>query len=293
MEGKCILFKELGEVNAVPIVLDTQDTDALVNIVTNLAPSFGGINLEDISAPRCFEVEDRLQDIGIPVFHDDQHGTAIVVLAGLMNALKVVNKPLTGVRIVVSGAGASAIACAKMLALAGATNTVLVDRQGAIHLERSDLTAPKQEIARLMNPGGLTGDVHQVLEGADVFLGLSGPGLLNADDIRRMAPDPVVFAMANPVPEIMPDEAFAGGAAVVATGRSDFPNQVNNVLAFPGIFRGALSVRAPRITPEMRMAAAVALAEMVEEPHAKEILPSALDRSVAVRIGEAAAAVYR
>jgi malate dehydrogenase (oxaloacetate-decarboxylating) len=293
MEGKCLLFKELGGVDAIPIVLDTQDTEELIMIVRNLAPSFGGINLEDISAPRCFEIEERLQDIGIPVFHDDQHGTAIVTLAAVTNALRVVGKPIESTKIVFSGAGAAGIACAKMLMKAGASNMILVDSKGAIYDGRPDLNHEKLHIATMTNREGVSGDVHEAIENADVFIGLSGPGLLTRDDIKRMAPDSVVLAMANPTPEILPDEAKAGGAAVIGTGRSDFPNQVNNVLAFPGVFKGALSVRAPRISAEMRVAAAQALANLIEAPHAESILPSALDRSVAGHIAQAVATAAR
>ena len=290
MEGKCLLFKELGGLDAIPIVLSTQDTEELIMIVRNLAPSFGGINLEDISAPRCFEIEERLQDIGIPVFHDDQHGTAIVTLAAVTNALRVVGKPIESTKIVFSGAGAAGIACAKMLMKAGASNMILVDSKGAIYDGRPDLNHEKRQIATMTNREGVSGDVHEAIENADVFIGLSGPGLLTRDDIKRMAPDSVVLAMANPTPEIMPDEAKAGGAAVIGTGRSDFPNQVNNVLAFPGVFKGALSVRAPRISAEMSVAAAQALANLIEAPHAENILPSALDRNVAGHIADAVAA---
>ncbi len=292
MEGKCVLFKELGGIDAVPLVLDTQDIDELIATVRAIAPSFGGINLEDISAPRCFEVEERLQDLGIPVFHDDQHGTSIVVLAAVLNALKVVGKRLEAVKIMVSGAGAGGIASAKMLLEAGAANLTLVDSQGAIYEGRDDLNAAKREIALLTNREGAAGSIHDAIEGADVFIGLSMAGLLDRGDIGRMAKDSVVIAMANPVPEIMPDEALAGGAAVIGTGRSDFPNQVNNVLAFPGVFRGALDARATHVTGAMRLAAATALAGMVESPTADRILPSPLDRSVAPTVGKAVAAAW-
>ena len=292
MEGKCLLFKELGGVDAVPIVLDTQDTDELVMIVRNLAPSFGGINLEDISAPRCFEVEERLQDIGIPVFHDDQHGTAIVVLAALTNSLRVVGKTIEETKIVFSGAGAAGIACAQALMKAGASNLILVDSKGAIYDGRPDLNHAKRDIAKVTNREGISGDVHDAIEGADVFIGLSGPGLLDRADIRRMGPDAVVLAMANPTPEILPDEARAGGAAVIGTGRSDFPNQVNNVLAFPGVFKGALAARATRITAEMRVAAALALAGLVDSPGVEHILPPVLDRTVAGHVADAVAGAW-
>jgi malate dehydrogenase (oxaloacetate-decarboxylating) len=293
MEGKCLLFKELGGVDAVPIVLDTQDADEIVMIVKNLAPSFGGINLEDISAPRCFDIEERLQDIGIPVFHDDQHGTAIVTMAAVTNALRVVDKTLDQVKIVFSGAGAAGIACAQMLLKAGASDLILVDSKGSIYDGRTDLNHAKRDIAKITNREGITGDIHEAIVGADVFIGLSSPGVIDREDVQRMAPDAIVLAMANPTPEIMPDEAKAGGAAVIGTGRSDFPNQVNNVLAFPGVFKGALSVRAPRVTAEMQIAAAIALANLVEVPGIENILPEALDRAVAPVIANAVAEAWR
>ena len=287
MEGKCVLFKELGGVDAVPLVLDTQDTDDICMIVRNLAPSFGGINLEDISAPRCFEIEDRLQDIGIPVFHDDQHGTAIVTMAAVTNALRVVGKAIGDTKIVFSGAGAAGIACAQMLMKAGAANMILVDSEGAIYDGRPNLNSAKRNIAKVTNREAIEGDVHEAIEGADIFIGLSAPGLLDREDIRRMGPDAIVLAMANPTPEILPDEAKAGGAAVIGTGRSDFPNQVNNVLAFPGVFKGAMEARAPRVTAEMRLAAAGALANLIDAPGPEHILPPALDKSVAPEIARA------
>jgi malate dehydrogenase (oxaloacetate-decarboxylating) len=293
MEGKCLLFKELGGVDAVPIVLDTQVADEIVMIVKNLAPSFGGINLEDISAPRCFDIEERLQDIGIPVFHDDQHGTAIVTMAAVTNALRVVDKTLDQVKIVFSGAGAAGIACAQMLLKAGASDLILVDSKGSIYDGRTDLNHAKRDIAKITNREGITGDIHEAIVGADVFIGLSSPGVIDREDVQRMAPDAIVLAMANPTPEIMPDEAKAGGAAVIGTGRSDFPNQVNNVLAFPGVFKGALSVRAPRVTAEMQIAAAIALANLVEVPGIENILPEALDRAVAPVIANAVAEAWR
>lgn len=292
MEGKCVLFKELGGVDAIPIVLETQDTDEICMIVRNLAPSFGGINLEDISAPRCFEIEERLQDIGIPVFHDDQHGTAIVVTAAVTNALRVVGKPLKDTKIVFAGAGAAGIACAQMLMKAGASNLILVDSQGSIYDGRPGLNHAKRDIANVTNREGIAGDVHDAIEGADVFIGLSAPATITRDDVKRMGPDSIVLAMANPVPEIMPDEARAGGAAIIGTGRSDFPNQVNNVLAFPGVFKGALESRAPRITAEMRMAAALALADLVASPSQNNILPPALDMSVAPAVAAAVTSAY-
>jgi malate dehydrogenase (oxaloacetate-decarboxylating) len=293
MEGKCLLFKELGGIDAVPIVLETQDADEIVMIVKNLAPSFGGINLEDISAPRCFDIEERLQDIGIPVFHDDQHGTAIVTMAAVTNALRVVGKPIDQVKVVFSGAGAAGIACAHMLMKAGANNMILLDSKGAIYDGRPDLNHAKRDIAKLTNREGITGDVHEAIQNADIFIGLSSPNIIDRADIKRMASDAIVLAMANPNPEILPDEAKAGGAAVIGTGRSDFPNQVNNVLAFPGVFKGALSVRAPRVTAEMQLAAAVALADLVDAPGQENILPPALDRTVAPNIADAVAQAWR
>jgi malate dehydrogenase (oxaloacetate-decarboxylating) len=293
MEGKCLLFKELGGVDAVPLVLETQDADEIVMIVKNLAPSFGGINLEDISAPRCFDIEERLQEIGIPVFHDDQHGTAIVTMAAVTNSLRVVGKSIDQIKVVFSGAGAAGIACAHMLMKAGANNLILVDSKGAIYDGRTDLTHAKRDIAKITNREGITGDIHEAIVGADIFIGLSSPGVIDREDVKKMAPDAIVLAMANPTPEIMPDEAKAGGAAVIGTGRSDFPNQVNNVLAFPGVFKGALSVRAPRVTAEMQLAAAVALADLVDAPGKENILPPALDRDVAPQIAAAVAKAWQ
>jgi malate dehydrogenase (oxaloacetate-decarboxylating) len=292
MEGKCVLFKELGGVDAIPLVLDTQDSDEIVMIVKNLAPSFGGINLEDISAPRCFDIEDRLQDIGIPVFHDDQHGTAIVTMAAVTNALRVVGKSIDQVKVVFSGAGAAGIACAQMLMKAGVRDMILVDSKGAIYDGREDLTHAKRDIAKVTNREGVSGDIHVAIEGADVFVGLSGPDLLDRNDIKKMAKDSIVLAMANPTPEILPDEAKAGGAAVIGTGRSDFPNQVNNVLAFPGVFKGAMESRAPRVTAEMQLAAALALANLIDKPTAENILPAALDKTVAPAIAAAVSKAY-
>ena len=292
MEGKCVLFKELGGVDAVPICLDTQDADEIVMIVKNLAPSFGGINLEDISAPRCFDIEERLQDIGIPVFHDDQHGTAIVTMAAVTNALRVVGKSIDQVKVVFSGAGAAGIACAKMLMKAGVSDMILLDSKGAIYDGRGDLTHAKRDIAKVTNREGVSGDIHTAIEGADVFVGLSGPDLMNRDDVKRMAENAVVLAMANPTPEILPDEAKAGGAVVIGTGRSDFPNQVNNVLAFPGVFKGAMESRAPRVTAEMQLSAALALANLVGTPGVENILPAALDKTVAPAIAAAVSKAY-
>ncbi len=293
MEGKCVLFQTFGGVEAYPVCIATQDVEEFVSVVKALAPSFGGINLEDISAPRCFEIEKRLSELlDIPVFHDDQHGTAVVVLAALINALKVVGKSMENSRVVVSGAGAAAIATTKILLAAGVNDVILCDRLGAIYKGRKKGMNPvKEEMARLTNPREIKGSMGQALEGADVFLGLSAPGVINQDMIRTMAPDPIVFAMANPIPEIMPQEAKAAGARVVATGRSDFPNQVNNCLGFPGIFRGALDVMATTINDAMKLAAAYALAQAVPEAALGEefIIPEAMNLHVPPLVAEAVA----
>jgi malate dehydrogenase (oxaloacetate-decarboxylating) len=278
MEGKAILFKKFAGIDAYPICLDTQDTDKIVETVKMIAPGFGGVNLEDISAPRCFEVEERLQDLGIPVFHDDQHGTAVVVLAGLMNAAKVVGKDYSKLKVVINGSGAAGVAISKLLKCG---DIIMCDSKGIIHSNRSDLNSVKQSLLQFSNKSGREGGLADALVGADVFIGVSVAGALTKEMISQMADKPIVFAMANPVPEIMPDEAAEAGVEVIATGRSDFPNQVNNVLAFPGIFRAALDARAPRITEEMKLAAAEALASLVENPTRDKILPSALDKGVA------------
>lgn len=281
MEGKALLFKELGGVDAFPIVLDTQDTEEIVKTIKYLAPTFGGINLEDISAPRCFEIEERLKsELDIPVFHDDQHGTAIVVLAGLINALKVARKDIKKVRIVISGAGAAGVAVTKLLIKYGAKHIIMVDSQGIIFKERNGLNSSKIEISSITNPENLKGTLSEALRGADVFIGVSAPDLLKRFDIARMGRDSIVFAMSNPVPEIMPDEAKKGGARIVATGRSDFSNQLNNVLAFPGIFRGALDSGAKKITDDHKIKAAKALAGLIKKPTADKIIPDALNRQV-------------
>ncbi len=296
MEGKAVLFKEFANVDAFPICLDTQDTDEIVRTVRLLAPVFGGINLEDIAAPRCFEVEARLQDLGIPVFHDDQHGTAIVVLAALINALKVTGKDLGQCTVVFSGSGASAIACAKLIRSFGLLGVLpmpgdilLCDSKGIVHRGRTDLNPYKQEILEWTNRSNRSGSLADALKGADVFIGLSQAGLVSPEMVQSMNRHPIVFAMANPVPEIMPDLAHAAGAVVVGTGRSDFPNQINNVLAFPGVFRGALDAQATVINEEMKVAAAQALAEIVLEPTPERVLPNPLDKSVAYRVAEAVA----
>ena len=297
MEGKALLFKDFARIDAFPICLDTQDVDEIVNTVRIIAPVFGGINLEDISAPRCFEVERRLQDIGIPVFHDDQHGTAIVLLAALFNACELLGKPLESLKVVINGAGAAGTAIAKILRCVGHDETVcgsvadviMCDTKGAIHRGRSDLAGYKLEMLTYTNRDSRSGSVHEVIEGADVFVGVSKGNLLTADDVKRMNPNCMVFAMANPQPEIEPDEARRGGAAIVGTGRSDYPNQVNNLLAFPGIFRGALDARATRITEAMKIAAARALATATSDMSAERILPDPLDRTVAAYVAKAVA----
>ena len=300
MEGKAVLFKEFANVDAFPICLATQDTDEIVLIVKAIAPGFGGINLEDISAPRCFEIEARLQDIGIPVFHDDQHGTAIVVLAALLNALKVTRKDFASCTVVFSGSGAAAIACSRLILSCGASgllpmvgDIILCDSKGIVHRDRSDLNPAKRELAQVTNRTGRTGGLAEALRGADVFIGLSQPNLVTPAMVRTMHQHPIVFAMANPLPEIMPDAAREGGAVVVGTGRSDFPNQINNVLAFPGVFRGTLDASAMVINAEMKIAAAQALASAVLEPTPERILPDPLDKQLAYRIGEAVATAAR
>jgi malate dehydrogenase (oxaloacetate-decarboxylating) len=291
MEGKAVLFKEFGGVNAWPVCLATKDVDEIVRTVTAIAPVFGGINLEDISAPRCFEIESRLREaLDIPVFHDDQHGTAIVVLASLLNALRVVGKELEDVGIVVTGVGAAGTAVTKTLLAAGARDIVGCDRAGSIHSGRAGLTSAKGEYAELTNPRGLRCSADEALHGADVFIGLSAPGAVSPDAIRRMADRAIVFAMANPTPEVIPEQ-IEGDVEVIATGRSDYPNQINNVLAFPGVFRGALDVRASEITPEMEVAAAQAVADIVkpEELEADYIVPSVFNREVAPAVAAAVA----
>ena len=290
MEGKCVLFKEFGGVDAIPLCIRSKDVDEIVNTVALLAGSFGGVNLEDISAPRCFEIERRLKErCDIPVFHDDQHGTAVIMLAGLMNALKAVGKKLDDVKIVTSGAGAAGIAIIKLLVSVGAKNVVMTDRRGAIYNGRADLNPAKQEIAEITNPAGERGSLKDVIKGADVFIGVSAPGVLTPEMVSSMAENAIVFACANPTPEIFPDEAKMAGAAVVSTGRSDYPNQINNVLAFPGIFRGALDARASEINDEMKIAAAHAIAGLVsdEELCCDNILPQAFDPRVGKAVAEA------
>lgn len=296
MEGKCVLFKNFAGVDAFPICLDTKDVDEIVSTVKNIAPGFGGINLEDISAPRCFEVERRLQEaLDIPVFHDDQHGTAIVVCAGILNALRVVEKRIEDVKIVINGAGSAGIAICKMLLSIGAAHVTLVDKVGAICRGMEGINPEQARMAEITNLERKRGTLADVMAGADVFIGVSAPGIVSEEMVRSMAARPVVFAMANPVPEIMPEQALAAGAAVVGTGRSDYPNQINNVLAFPGLFRGALDARAKRITQEMKAAAVYAIAGLIsdEELSAENIIPKAFDPRVGPAVAEAVASSAR
>ena len=290
MEGKAVLFKEFGNVNAVPICLDTQDTEEIIRTVVNIAPAFGGINLEDISAPRCFEIEERLKELlDIPVFHDDQHGTAIVVLAGIINALKVTGKKKENCRVVINGAGSAGIAITKLLATYGFPNLVMCDINGIIGKDSKNLNWMQQKMAEATNPEHLTGTLADALKGADIFVGVSAPGIVTKEMVASMNPDSILFAMANPVPEIMPNLAREAGARIIGTGRSDFPNQVNNVVAFPGIFKGALEGRARQITEEMKLAAANAIADLVpeEELNDQNILPEAFDPRVADTVSKA------
>lgn len=288
MEGKAALFKTFADVDAFPIVLSTQDTDEIVETVVRIAPTFGGINLEDFSAPRCFEIEKRIKErLDIPVMHDDQHGTAIAVLAGLINASKVVKKKMEGLKVVISGAGAAGTAIAKLFLLAGIKDIILLDTKGIIVRGRGNLNEHKEELADITNPRGVSGDLSDALRGADVVVGVSGPGLIKADHIKRMNKHPIVFALANPTPEIMPEEAKKAGAAVVATGRSDYPNQINNSLVFPGVFRGALDHGVKKITEEIKLQAAKNLAGLVKKPTAEKIVPSVFEKGVAAAVAKA------
>lgn len=292
MEGKSILFKEFGGVDAFPICLDTKEVDEIVETVKRIAPVFGGINLEDISAPRCFEIEKRLkEELDIPVFHDDQHGTAIVVSAGLINALKLVGKPFDEANVVINGAGSAGISICKLLLQLGIGNVVLVDRQGALCPGQDWMNPAQAEMAEITNKDRQTGSLAEIMKGKDVFVGVSAPNIVTAEMVASMAADPIVFAMANPTPEIMPEEAAKGGVRVMATGRSDYPNQINNVLVFPGIFRGALDAKATGITEEMKMAAAKAIASIVTDDELKEdyIIPGAFDERVAKVVAKAVA----
>ncbi len=296
MEGKCVLFKAFGDVDAFPLCVKSKDVDEIVNTVYMISGSFGGVNLEDISAPRCFEIERKLKEkCDIPIFHDDQHGTAIVTLAGLINALKVVGKKKEDVKIVTSGAGAAAISIVKLLLSAGFKNVIMTDRTGAIYAGRSGLNWIKEEMAQVTNLEKKSGSLADVIVGADVFIGVSAPGTLTTEMVKTMAKDAIVFACANPTPEIFPEDAKAGGAAVVSTGRSDYPNQVNNVLAFPGIFRGTFDVRASDINEEMKMAAAMAIAGLIsdEELNADYIIPAAFDERVGPAVAKAVAEAAR
>ena len=297
MEGKCVLFKAFGGVDAFPLCIKSQDVDEIVETIYQISGSFGGVNLEDIAAPRCFEIERKLKEkCDIPIFHDDQHGTAVITLAGLTNALKVVGKRLADVKIAVNGAGAAAVAITKLLLSAGATDVTLCDRTGIIYRGREQgMNWIKEEVAQVTNPRDLRGGLAEAMRGADVFIGVSAPGAVTQDMVRSMAKDPILFACANPTPEIFPDEAKAAGARVVSTGRSDYPNQINNVLAFPGIFRGAFDVRAGEINEEMKMAAARALAELISDEELSEdyIIPAALDPRVGPAVAAAVAEAAR
>lgn len=297
MEGKAMLFKKFAHIDAFPICLDTQDTEEIIETIRRIAPGFGGVNLEDIAAPRSFEIEERLQDLGIPVFHDDQHGTAIVVLAGLINACKVVNKNLEDLKVVVNGAGAAGVAIGKLLRCIGSDpnicvsvkELVMLDSKGIISNNREDLNEAKEEINTFSNTKNIDGDLKEAIKGADVFIGVSVGNILKAEDIKTMAKDAIIFALANPEPEIMPEEAYKGGAAVVGTGRSDLPNQINNVLGFPGIFRGALDAKAKVITPKMKLAAARAIAKCIHNHELRPdlIIPATLNQRVAFDVAEA------
>ena len=296
MEGKCVLFKRFGDVDAFPLCIKSNDVDTIVDTVALLEGSFGGVNLEDISAPRCFEIEKKLKErCSIPIFHDDQHGTAVVVLAGIINALKLVNKKIEDIEVVVCGAGAAGIAITKLLMQTGLKNVILCDRTGAIYEGRENLNPIKEEMAKVSNRLMKKGKLGDVIEGADVFIGVSGPGLLTREMVAKMADKPIVFAMSNPVPEITPEEAAEAGVAIMATGRSDYPNQINNVLAFPGIFRGALDVRASDINEEMKLAAAYAIANIVTDADRKPeyIIPDSFNQKVTPAVAAAVAEAAR
>jgi malate dehydrogenase (oxaloacetate-decarboxylating) len=288
MEGKALIFKQLAGINAWPIVLDTKDTEEIIRVVKAIAPNFGGINLEDIAAPKCFEIEQRLiKELTIPVMHDDQHGTAIVVLAGLINAAKVVKKDLKKLRIVITGAGAAGTAVTKLLLSYGVKDIIVIDRTSIIFKDRPHLSFEKQELARNTNPRGVEGGLSEALKDAHIFIGLSGPNVMQKEHVRRMAPSPIIFALSNPVPEIMPEEAQAGGAGVIATGRSDFPNQINNALVFPGVFRGAFDNGVREITQTMKLKAAKALASLVTRPSKANIIPEVTDKRVVKSVAKA------
>lgn len=293
IEGKAILFKEFANIDAFPICLKNQDINQTIETIKNISPVFGGINLEDFKAPECFEIEKSLQNLGIPVMHDDQHGTSVVVLAGIINSLKVVKKEIEEVKIVVNGSGAAGTATTKLMLKYGFKNIIVLDTEGIIYKGRKNLNKTKEEIASITNHNLLQGDLTEAMKRADVFIGLSKPNLVTIDMIKSMNDKPIIFALANPTPEIMPDLAKEAGAYIVATGRSDFPNQVNNVLAFPGIFRGALDIRAKRITDEMKLSAAKALASIIKNPTRDEIIPYTLDKSIVPKIAEAVKMAYR
>lgn len=296
MEGKAVLFKSFGDVDAFPIIVNTKNVDEIVDTIANISLSFGGINLEDIGAPRCFEVELKLKErLDIPVFHDDQHGTAIVVLAGLLNALKIVGKPLETIKIIVNGAGAAGNSVTRLLLKAGARNIILCDKKGALYRGSSEADPAKVEMAKMTNPENISGNLIDVIENADVFIGVSAAGALKKEMAATMAKDAIVFAMANPTPEIFPEEAKAAGVRIIGTGRSDYPNQVNNVLAFPGIFRGALDVRATDINEDMKMAAAYAIADSISDADRNEeyIIPKAFNKEVQMKVALAVAAAAR
>jgi malate dehydrogenase (oxaloacetate-decarboxylating) len=294
MEGKCVLFKKFAGVDAIPIVLDTQDKEEIIAAVKAIAPTFGGINLEDIAAPKCFEIEERLKkELSIPVMHDDQHGTAIVTLAGMINAMRVTGRRLNDLKIVINGSGAAGVAIVKLLQHVGVREVIMCDSRGTLFPGRPGMNAVKTEMAELTNRSRVEGELKDALIDADVFIGVSVPGVLTSEMILSMTKHPIIFAMANPIPEIMPDEAFDAGARIIATGRSDFPNQINNVLAFPGIFRGALNARTSNITYQMYLAAAYAIANCVDKPTPEEIIPSAFDKRVAQKVAETVEDVCR
>lgn len=293
MEGKSILFKEFAGIDAFPICLNSQDTNKTIETIKNISPVFGGINLEDFKAPECFEIEEGLQDLGIPVMHDDQHGTAVVVLAGIINSLKLkpsIKKEIS--RVVINGCGAAGTAITKMLSNYGFKNIVILDSKGIVSKDRQDLNQEKQKLLSIINPQNLQGDLSVALESAEIFIGVSKANLLDKNLISKMNKDPIIFALANPIPEIMPDDAKQAGAFIIATGRSDFPNQINNVLAFPGIFRGALDINAKKITNQMKLAAARALANIIQDPNPQKILPSPLDKSVVLAVSQAVKDAY-
>jgi len=293
MEGKAVLFKHFGNVDAVPVVLNTQDTEEIIAVVKAIAPTYGGINLEDISAPRCFEIERRLkEELPIPVMHDDQHGTAIVTLAGMINAMKVIGQDLKDQRVVINGAGAAGVAILHLLMHAGVQDVIVCDSRGVLSKGRDHMNSEKDAIAEVSNRSGIVGTLADAVRDSDVFIGVSQPGTLTGEMIATMKKDPIIFAMANPIPEIMPDEARAAGARIIATGRSDFPNQINNVLAFPGIFRGALDARATDLTRDMYIAAAEAIARCVIQPNEDEIVPSPFQQGVAEKVAEAVKAAW-